>query len=87
MWTEIWEIAAASGIWAVLFLALLTYQLKDSRTREVKYQKVIETLAQDLSEVREVKQGVDEINETLSAYLADSAVCCATEPTYDKEET
>ena len=34
---EILNLAISNGLWAVLFLMLLVYVLKDSRRREIKY--------------------------------------------------
>ena len=41
MWEKIFTMAISNGIFACLFVALLVYELKDSRTREKKYQKTI----------------------------------------------
>ena len=38
MWEQIWETAINSGLWAMLFVALFAIQIKDSKTRETKYQ-------------------------------------------------
>lgn len=69
MWQQILEIAAANGIWAVMFLGLLVYQLKDSRAREEKYQEVISSLADDLGELKLLRQDVEKIGENLTDYL------------------
>ena len=37
MWEEIFNLALNNGLWAVLFLMLLVYVLKDSKSRESKY--------------------------------------------------
>lgn len=65
MWEEIINLAVSNGIWAVLFLMLLVFQLKDSKTREQKYQKTIENLGDSLQVVKEVKEDVEEIKNTL----------------------
>ena len=49
MWEQIMEYAAANGIWALLFLALLIYQLKDSKKREEKYTATITSLTEGLN--------------------------------------
>ncbi|HPD01782.1 MAG TPA: BhlA/UviB family holin-like peptide [Eubacteriales bacterium] len=69
MWEKIFEAAAANGIWATMFLGLLIYQLKDSRNRESKYQKVVETLSRNLNIVRDIKEEVEVLGENLTAYL------------------
>ena len=38
IWEQIVNLAISNGLFAVLFLGLLVYQLKDSRSREKKYQ-------------------------------------------------
>lgn len=65
MWEEILQIAISNGIWAVLFVALLIYQLKDSAQREVKYQQTIEVLTQKYEVVEDIKQDIDEIKISL----------------------
>ena len=65
MWDEIFKLAMSNGIWAVLFLGLLIYQLRDSATREKKYQKTIEVLSNNLSVVEEIKQEVEEIKTVI----------------------
>ena len=66
MWDKILNLALSNGIWAVLFLMLLVFQLKDSKTREAKYQKTIENLGDALQVVKEVKEDVEEIKNTLN---------------------
>ena len=65
MWEEILQIAISNGIWAVLFVALLIYQLKDSAQREIKYQQTIEVLTQKYEVVEDIKQDIDEIKISL----------------------
>lgn len=61
MWEDILNLAIQNGLWAVLFLGLLIYQLKDSRTREKKYQQTIENLNKHLDIVEEIDMNVQEI--------------------------
>lgn len=65
MWDNIFNVAISNGIFAALFVALLVYELKDSRKRETKYQNTIENLSSKLSTVDEIKQDVSEIKECL----------------------
>ena len=65
MWKEIFNLAINNGLWAVLFLALLVYQLRDSRNREIKYQKTIENLGKSFEMLKEVNDDVVEIKESL----------------------
>ena len=61
MWQEIFNLAINNGLWAVLFLVLLFYVLKDSRAREKKYQETIDKLGTSIATVEEIKQDVQEI--------------------------
>lgn len=65
MWNDIFNIAISNGIFAALFVALLIYELKDSRKREAKYQNTIDNLSNKLNTVDEIKQDVTEIKECL----------------------
>lgn len=65
MWEKIFNLAISNGIWAVLFLVLLFFQLKDSKKREEKYQKTIETLGASLKVVTEIKEDVEDIKMEL----------------------
>lgn len=61
MWEQIINLAISNGLFAVLFLGLLVYQLKDSRSREQKYQSTIEKLGDSLEIVKQVKEDVEDI--------------------------
>ena len=61
MWEQIFNLAISNGLFAVLFLGLLIYQLRDSRSREVKYQQTIEKLGDSLEIVKQVKEDVEDI--------------------------
>lgn len=65
MWEEVFSIALTNGIFACLFVALLVYELKDSRAREKKYQNTIDVLAIRLSSVEQIKQDVDDIKQVV----------------------
>ncbi|MBR6751180.1 MAG: bacteriocin [Clostridia bacterium] len=58
MWEQIFETAASSGIWAILFVTLFFIQIKDSKTREDKYQTTIDGLADKLKIVAEIHEDV-----------------------------
>jgi len=70
MWEEIFNLALNNGLWAVLFLMLLVYVLKDSKSRESKYQETIENLAENLEIIHEVREDVQEIKSTLTKKYA-----------------
>ncbi len=67
MWEQIIEYAAANGIWAMLFLALLIYQLKDSKKREEKYTATINSLTEGLSALEGIKQDIKNIIEAIDS--------------------
>ncbi|MBQ7351613.1 MAG: hypothetical protein IJW59_01930 [Clostridia bacterium] len=68
MWEQIVNMAISNGLFAVMFLGLLIYQLKDSRTREKKYQETILKLGDSLEIVQAVREDVQEIKELLSVH-------------------
>ena len=65
MWENIFDLAINNGLWAVLFLGLLVYQLKDSRVREVKYQSIIASLTDKLDLIQKVSEDVSDIKDTI----------------------
>ena len=65
MWNDVFNVAISNGIFAVMFVALLVYVLKDSRKRESKYQNIIDVLSSKLNTVDEIKQDVSEIKQSL----------------------
>ncbi len=69
MWEKIINLAIGNGLWAVLFLMLLVFVLKDSRTREQKYQETIENLGTALQVVQDVKADVEDIKTTISTFV------------------
>ena len=61
MWESIIEAAASNGLWALLFVGLLAYLLQDSKKREEKYTKTIESLSDCLSTVEDIQTDVKSI--------------------------
>ena len=61
MWNEILNLAIKNGLWAVLFLGLFVFVIKDSSNREKKYQQTIKDLTSHLGIVNDIKEDVDEI--------------------------
>ena len=66
MWENILQMATEYGIWAALFVLLFVKQLKESTTREEKYQATIESLADKLKMIAEIKTDIEAIRESLS---------------------
>lgn len=58
MWEQVYQLAANSGIWALLFVTLFFIQLKESKVREEKYQSTIDSLAEKLGIVGDIKDDV-----------------------------
>ena len=61
MWETIWETALNSGLWAMLFVGLFITQMRDSKAREEKYQALVDSLAEKLKIVEEIRDDIDEI--------------------------
>lgn len=65
MWQNVFDLAIKNGLWAVLFLGLLIFVLKDSKQRENKYQQTIKDLTEHLGVVHEIKKEVEEVKEVV----------------------
>lgn len=66
IWKEIISIVVSNGVFAILFVWLFMYQLKDSAKRETKYQETIEKLTENLQVLEDVKKDVCDIKTFLS---------------------
>lgn len=66
MWEEIVNLAIQNGLFAVLFLGLLIFLLKDSSKREKKYQQTIESLNRHLDIVEDIEKDVVEIKQNIT---------------------
>lgn len=65
MWDKIINMAISNGIWAVLFLGLLIFQLRDSHRREEKYQETIASLNKSLGVVNSIKEDVEDVKKDI----------------------
>lgn len=65
MWQQILETALRSGLFAVLFVALLMHVLRDGRARELKYTCLIESLSEQLECVKTVQSDVKDIKKVV----------------------
>lgn len=61
MENEIVKTIASQGAWALLFVWLLFYVLKENSKRENNYQKTINKLADKISIIEDIKEDVKEI--------------------------
>ena len=67
IWNDIISIVVSNGVFAILFVWLFCYQLKDSSKRESRYQQTIEKLTAHLQVLEEVKHDLVEIKEYLKS--------------------
>lgn len=65
IWNDILSIVVSNGIFAILFVWLFWYQLRDSSKREEKYQDTIGQLTAHLQILEDVKQDLTDIKEFL----------------------
>ncbi len=64
-WSELVKTVISNGIFAMLFVYLLFYILKDSQKREDAYRKTIDELAEHLSAIEDVKEDVAQLKDYL----------------------
>lgn len=65
-WNELIKVVVSYGVFAVLFLFLFFYQLKDSAKREEAYRQTIESLTNHLQAIEEVREEVEELKTIIS---------------------
>ena len=65
MWEKIINLAIQNGLFAVLFLGLLIFVLKDANKREKKYQQTIESLSKHLDVVKDMEKDIKDIKEKI----------------------
>ena len=70
MWEKIVEYMASNGVWALLFLGLLVYQLQDSKKREEKYTATITSLTEGLNALEGIKQDIKSIIDTIDSTVS-----------------
>mgnify|MGYP002798780035 FL=1 len=64
-WSELLKSVISYGVFAMLFVFLFFYQLKDSAKREESYRETIEALADSLQVIRDVKTQVERLVELM----------------------
>ena len=65
IWNIILSLVSESGVWAMLFLALLIILIKSNNERERKYQNIIEKLGNSLKKVEEIKEDVEDLKTVM----------------------
>ena len=65
-WTELVKIIVSNGIFAMLFVFLFFYQLKDSAKREESYKQTIESLTDHLDVLEQVRDELRELKSLVS---------------------
>lgn len=60
---KIISMASNNGLWAVLFVVLLFYVLRETANRESKYQEIINKLTDKFNIIESVKDDVKEIKD------------------------
>lgn len=65
-WTELVKIIVSNGIFAMLFVFLFFYQLKDSAKREESYRQTIESLTDHLDVLEQVRDEIRELKSLVS---------------------
>ena len=64
-WTELISSVVSNGVFAMLFVFLLFYQLRDSQKREQAYRKTIQDLSTHLIIIEQVRDEVSELKEMI----------------------
>ncbi len=71
MWDELFNLAVSNGIFAVMFLCLLVYQLKDSSKREKKYQDTLDKLSNGINHLSNVEGELKFVREDIEDIKTD----------------
>lgn len=56
---EVLKLAASQGLWAMLFVVLLFWVLKENARRESKYQELLSELTSKFGVLEDVKEKID----------------------------
>lgn len=62
---EVLKMAASQGLWAVLFVALLFWVLRENAKREANYQDLLQDLTKKLGILEDVKDEVGKISNKI----------------------
>mgnify|MGYP001058598998 CR=1 FL=1 len=66
---EIIKVAATQGLWALLFVALLFWVLRENAKREDNYQQLLLDLTGKFGILEEVQRDVREVKQTVSEFV------------------
>ena len=66
VWEELITMAVGNGIWAVMFLFMLIFQLNDSKKRELKYQETIKSLSEKYGIIADISKDCKSILQAVN---------------------
>ena len=69
MESEVLQLAASQGLWAMLYVCLLFYVLKENSKREQSFQDIILALTEKLDTLDSIKEDLAEIKENLQSVV------------------
>ena len=62
---DIIKLAASQGLWAVLFVGLLFWVLRENAKREANYQQLLQDLTNRFGVLEDVKNEVEKISDKI----------------------
>ena len=65
MISEIMQLCISNGLWAVLFVFLFLYQIKENSKREQKYVVLINNLSEQVGIVKKCGEKLEKINSNV----------------------
>ncbi|MBR1925636.1 MAG: bacteriocin [Clostridia bacterium] len=65
---EILKLAIGNGLWAVLFVFLFLYQIKENNKREKKYVFIIEELSKNVGIIKKVYDKIEICHNELQTF-------------------
>jgi hypothetical protein len=65
------QAAAEKGIFVILFVFLLLYQVKSNEKREGNYQSIIQNLAEKFDIIRDIQEDVKCIKDKIECHKAE----------------
>lgn len=66
--SEVVQLATSQGVWAVLFVCLLFYVLKENSQREQNFQDIILGLTEKLDTLDSIKDDLEVIKDELGGF-------------------